>query len=127
MRMSDLGRQGTESAASESGAAPNLPDAPDPSDDAGPGPESRPEPPRGRAWLPSRRQFLSHGVAVTGALVVGSVAGTKIERVREAEIPPPGPPSRVLLDDASELQSTQVRGITFANTSTEETAQRLAP
>jgi FAD/FMN-containing dehydrogenase len=125
--MSDLGGQCTESPASESGAAPNPPDAPDPSDEAEPGPVSRPEPPRGRAWLPSRRQFLSHGVAVTGALVVGSVAGTKIERVRQAAIPPPVPSSRVLLDDASELQATQVRGITFANRSTEETAQRLIP
>jgi FAD/FMN-containing dehydrogenase len=89
--------------------------------------EPGPEPRRRRAWRPSRRQVLSHGIAVAGALIVGEITGNKFEHLRQTSVPPPVPPSRVLLDDASELDATVVRGITFAADSTEQTAQRMIP
>jgi len=134
--MSDLGAERPESAAVEPGVEPNQPEPA--ADDAQPAhgeqhnaepdhAEPDPEPRRRRAWLPSRRQVLTHGVAVAGALVVGGIGGAKFERLRQAAVPPPVLPSRVLLDDASELDATVVRGITFAGGSSAQTAQRMIP
>jgi FAD/FMN-containing dehydrogenase len=115
------GERKTSAAASMPEREPGQPDGV--ADDAEPGHEPR----TWRAWRPSRRQVLSHAVAVAGALVVGEIGGAKFERLRQAAVPPPLPPSRVLLDDASELDATVVRGITFAGDSTERTAQRMIP
>jgi FAD/FMN-containing dehydrogenase len=119
--MTDPGGESTTSVALTPDGEPDHPEAA--ADEAEPGPQPR----QRRAWLPSRRQVLSHGVAVAGALVVGEIAGARFERLRQAAVPPPVPPSRVLLDDASELDATVVRGVTFAAETSEQTAQRLIP
>jgi FAD/FMN-containing dehydrogenase len=80
-----------------------------------------------RRRAPSRRQVLSHGAVAAGALVVGGYVGTRVERVRRGAVPPAAAPSRVLLDDASGLDPTSVRGITFAGASSAETAERMIP
>jgi FAD/FMN-containing dehydrogenase len=75
----------------------------------------------------SRRQVLSHGATMVGALVGGGVGGAWVQRwMSEAEVPPPAAP-RALLNDASGLNPTPVRGITYAGASAEETAARVGP
>jgi FAD/FMN-containing dehydrogenase len=75
----------------------------------------------------SRRQVLSHGATAVGALAVGGVGDARIQLwMREADVPLPAAP-RELLNDASGLNPTPVRGITFAGASTKETAARIGP
>lgn len=75
----------------------------------------------------SRRQVLTHGATAVGALAVGAAGEARIQRwMREAEVPPPAAPS-ALLNDASGLDATPVRGVTFAAASTEVTAARVGP
>jgi len=75
----------------------------------------------------SRRQVLSHGATAVGAFAVGAMGEARIQRwMREAEVPPPAAP-RELLNDASGLNATPVRGITFAGPSTQVTAARIGP
>jgi FAD/FMN-containing dehydrogenase len=75
----------------------------------------------------SRRQVFGYGATAVGAVAVGGVADARIEHwMREAEVPPPAAP-RQLLNDASGLNPTPVRGISFAAASTEETVGRIGP
>lgn len=75
----------------------------------------------------SRRQVLGHGATAVGALAVGAVGDARIQRwMREADVPLPAAP-RELLNDASGLNPTPVRGVTFAGASTKETVARIVP
>jgi FAD/FMN-containing dehydrogenase len=90
-------------------------------------PERIPEQPGRTRRRISRRQVLGHGATALGAIAVGSVGEARIQRwTREAQVPPPTPP-RDLLNDASGLNPTPVRGVTFAGTSVGETVRRVAP
>src|SRR5262245_32579170 len=73
----------------------------------------------------SRRQVLSHGATAVGAFAVGALGEARVQRwMREADVPPPAAP-RDLLNDASGLNATPVRGVTFAGASTQVTAARV--
>jgi FAD/FMN-containing dehydrogenase len=75
----------------------------------------------------TRRQVFSHGATAVGALAVGGVGDARIQGwMREAEVPPPAAP-RELLNDASGLNPTPVRGISFAGASSGETVARIGP
>ena len=74
-----------------------------------------------------RRRLLEYGATAAGALVVGGFAGAAVQRViDDARIPPTvAPPT--LLDDASRLNPTPVRGVVFAGSSTSSTSEVLTP
>src|SRR5829696_3855697 len=62
----------------------------------------------------SRRQVLTYGATAMAGIAVGGVSDARIQLwMREAEVPPPAA-RRELLNDASGLNPTPVRGITFA-------------
>jgi FAD/FMN-containing dehydrogenase len=70
---------------------------------------------------------FGYSATAVGALAVGGVGDERLQLwLREAEVPPPGPP-RELLNDASGLNPTPVRGISFAGASTNETVARIGP
>jgi len=76
---------------------------------------------------PTRRQLLTHGATAAGALVLGSagtLAGTRW--AEKGEIPPAAAPG-ALLDDASRLNPTAVRGVLFAGSSADDTVRTLTP
>jgi FAD/FMN-containing dehydrogenase len=73
----------------------------------------------------SRRQVLTVGATAAGALAVGGFVGAAVQRgIDDAQIPPTVPP-QALLDDASRLNPTAVRGVIFAGSSTRSTTERL--
>jgi len=75
----------------------------------------------------TRRQVLTHSATAVAALAVGAFGEARIQRwMREAEVPPAAAPWE-LLNDASGLDATPVRGVTFAAASTEVTAERVGP
>ncbi|WP_146605702.1 FAD-binding oxidoreductase [Micromonospora craterilacus] len=75
----------------------------------------------------SRRQVLTHGVTAAGALVTGSAATVAVSRwAGQGEIPAASP-SGALLDDASRLNPTAVRGVLFAESSAAATTQAVTP
>jgi FAD/FMN-containing dehydrogenase len=81
---------------------------------------------KGRRRL-SRRQVFGYSAAAVGAVAVGGVGDERIQLwLSEAEVPPP-PPPRQLLNDASGLNPTPVRGISFAGESIDETVARIGP
>jgi FAD/FMN-containing dehydrogenase len=75
----------------------------------------------------SRRQVLTYGATAAGALAVGGFVGAAVQReIDDAQIPPTVPP-QTLLDDASRLNPTPVRGVIFAGSSTTSTSEVLTP
>ncbi len=75
----------------------------------------------------SRRQVLTHGVTAAGALATGSAATVAVTRwAVRGEIPATGP-AGALLDDASRLNPTAVRGVLFAGPSGEATTRTVTP
>jgi FAD/FMN-containing dehydrogenase len=75
----------------------------------------------------SRRQFLAYGATATGALAVGGFVGAAVQReIYDAQIPPTITP-QALLDDASRLNPTAVRGVIFAGSSPTSTREVISP
>ncbi len=75
----------------------------------------------------SRRQLITHGGTAAGALAVGGVGtGAVRQWAEKAQLPPPAPPPGVI-DDASALNPTPVRGVLFAESSTRSTSDVVAP
>jgi FAD/FMN-containing dehydrogenase len=75
----------------------------------------------------SRRQVLTYGATTVGALAVGGFAGAAVQRgIDDAQVPPSDAP-QALLDDASRLNPTPVRGVIFAGSSTTSTSEVLTP
>src|SRR5215207_4403333 len=75
----------------------------------------------------SRRQVLTYGATAMAGIAVGGVGDARLQLwMREADVPPPAAP-RELLNDASGLNPTPVRGITFAGASIAETVARIGP
>jgi len=75
----------------------------------------------------TRRRVLVTGATALGAAALGGVGGAWMQRLADAAKLPPEAPPRTLLDDASGLNPTPVRGLAFADASLEVTAGRLAP
>ncbi|HEX5539968.1 MAG TPA: FAD-binding oxidoreductase [Micromonospora sp.] len=75
----------------------------------------------------SRRQVLTHGVTATGALVAGSAATVAASGWAAQGKIPSTAPSGALLDDASRLNPTAVRGVLFAGNSAKSTTQLVTP
>ncbi|MDM4722196.1 FAD-binding oxidoreductase [Micromonospora sp. WMMA1363] len=79
------------------------------------------------AWRPTWRQVLTHGAAAAGLLALGSLVTRAVANwVAEGAIPPPVPPGPVL-DDASRINPTRVRGVLYAASSAEGTARVVTP
>lgn len=76
---------------------------------------------------PSRRQVLSYSGTAAAALAVGGTGGAALQRFADQGELPPAAPSRTLLNDASGLNPTRVRGITFAASSATDTTALLKP
>jgi FAD/FMN-containing dehydrogenase len=77
--------------------------------------------------MATRRQVLTHGATAAGALVVGSAGTLAVTRwAGKGEIPATTDAS-ALLDDASRLNPTAVRGVLFAKPSADDTARTVAP
>ncbi len=75
----------------------------------------------------SRRQILTYGATAAGALTVGGFVGAAVQReIYDAQIPPTVAP-QALLDDASRLNPTPVRGVIFAGSSTTSTSEVVTP
>jgi FAD/FMN-containing dehydrogenase len=75
----------------------------------------------------SRRQVLTYSATAAGALAVGGFVGAAVQReIDDAQIPPTVAP-QTLLDDASRLNPTPVRGVIFAGSSTRSTSEVLTP
>lgn len=75
----------------------------------------------------TRRRVLATGAVTLGAAALGGIGGAWLQRLSDAAgLPPPAPP-RTLLDDASGLNPTPVRGVTFAEATPDAAAGRLAP
>lgn len=75
----------------------------------------------------TRRRMLATGAIAVGAAALGGVGGAWLQRLSDAaQLPPPALP-RTVLDDASGLNPTPVRGITFADATPEATADRVSP
>jgi len=75
----------------------------------------------------SRRRFLAYGATATGALAVGGFVGAAVQReIYDAQIPPTITP-QALLDDASRLNPTPVRGVIFAGSSATSTRDVISP
>jgi len=75
----------------------------------------------------SRRQVLTYGATAAGALAVGGFVGAAVQReIYDAQIPPTVAP-QFLLDDASRLDPTPVRGVIFAGSSTTSTREVVTP
>ncbi|WP_328478476.1 FAD-binding oxidoreductase [Actinoplanes sp. NBC_00393] len=76
---------------------------------------------------PTRRQVLTHGATAAAALALGSAGTLAATRWAEpGEISGSAAPG-ALLDDASRLNPTSVRGVLFADASSEDTAGTVAP
>jgi FAD/FMN-containing dehydrogenase len=75
----------------------------------------------------SRRNILAFGATALGAAALGGAGGAWLQRLADAARLPPDAAPRTLLDDASRLNPTPVRGVAFADASPEVTADRLAP
>ena len=75
----------------------------------------------------SRRQVFTYGATTVGALTLGGLGGAAAQRwIDDAQIPPTVAP-QTLLDDASRLDPTPVRGVIFADSSTKSTSKLLTP
>lgn len=75
----------------------------------------------------TRRRVLATGAVVLGSAALGGIGGAWLQRLSdESRLPPPAPP-RTLLDDASGLNPTPVRGVAFAEAQPDAAAARLAP
>jgi FAD/FMN-containing dehydrogenase len=75
----------------------------------------------------TRRRFLAYGATATGALAVGGFVGAAVQReIYDAQIPPTITPE-ALLNDASRLNPTAVRGVIFAGSSPTSTRELIAP
>src|SRR5262245_48442780 len=75
----------------------------------------------------SRRQVLTFGATTAGALAVGGIVGAAVQReIDVARIPPTIAPEG-LLNDASRLDPTPVRGVIFAGSSTTSTTEVVTP
>lgn len=75
----------------------------------------------------SRRQVLAYGATTAGALAVGGIAGAAVQRGIDAARIPPTVVPEALLNDASRLNPTPVRGVIFAGSSATSTAEVLTP
>ena len=74
-----------------------------------------------------RRRVLVTGAATLGAAAVGGWATTAVrDRISEPH-PPPRPTAWPLLDDASRLNPTPVKGVVFGADAPDATAARFAP
>jgi FAD/FMN-containing dehydrogenase len=74
-----------------------------------------------------RRRFLAYGATATGALAVGALVGAAVQReIDDAQIPPTITP-QALLDDASRLNPTPVRGVIFAGSTPTSTRELISP
>ena len=75
----------------------------------------------------SRRRLLAYGATATGALAVGGLVGAAVQReIHDAQIPETIMP-QVMLDDASTLNPTPVRGVIFAGSTPTSTRKLLSP
>ncbi|WP_343718221.1 FAD-binding oxidoreductase [Inquilinus sp.] len=75
----------------------------------------------------TRRRMLATGAVTLGAAALGGVGGAWLQRLSDAASLPPPLPSRTLLDDASGLNPTPVRGVAFTEADPDAAAARLAP
>jgi FAD/FMN-containing dehydrogenase len=75
----------------------------------------------------SRRQVLAYGATTAGALAVGGIVGAAVQRGIDAARIPPTIAPEALLNDASRLNPTPVRGVIFAGSSATSTAEVLSP
>ncbi|TWS97572.1 FAD-binding oxidoreductase [Reyranella sp. CPCC 100927] len=82
-------------------------------------------PPRPRRSL--RRRALVGGVTMLGAAAVGGWATTAVQRRIAEPHPLPRPTAWPLLDDASRLNPTPIKGVVFGAESPEATATRFTP
>ncbi|KOU05119.1 hypothetical protein ADK86_07615 [Streptomyces sp. NRRL F-5755] len=60
-------------------------------------------------------------------MVAGGYGGAALQRIADQGRMPPAAPSRTLFNDASGLNPTRVRGVTFAASTAADTAARLQP
>src|SRR5262245_58847791 len=106
----------------EAEAAPPPTPSPQPSTEAtAAGDEPAGDPPAGdlsavavkRRPGVSRRQVLAFGATTAGALTVGGIVGAAVQRGVEAARIPPTVAPEALLNDASRLNPTPVRGVIF--------------
>jgi FAD/FMN-containing dehydrogenase len=75
----------------------------------------------------TRRRVLATGAVTLGAAALGGIGGAWLQRMSDAAaLPSPAPP-RTLLDDASGLNPTPVRGAVYAEVAPDAAAARLAP
>jgi FAD/FMN-containing dehydrogenase len=78
-------------------------------------------------WRPTRRQVLTHGATAAGGMLLGCggavAAGRWAGRGDFPELTDPG----AVLDDASRLNPTAVRGVLFASPSPDDTARTVRP
>jgi FAD/FMN-containing dehydrogenase len=78
-------------------------------------------------WRPTRRQLLTHGATAAGALALGGAGTLGVTRWAEQGEIPATAAAGPLLDDASRLNPTAVRGVLFAAPSADDTARTVAP
>ncbi|GIG02467.1 FAD-binding oxidoreductase [Catellatospora citrea] len=78
-------------------------------------------------WRPTRRQVLTHGATAAGALAVGSAATLAVSDWAAEGAMAPGPPPGALLDDASRINPTAVRGVLYAAPAPDDTARVVGP
>jgi FAD/FMN-containing dehydrogenase len=83
------------------------------------------KPPAKTPW--PRRRILYYGATATAGLAIGAYAGAAAQRwLGQGDIPPALTPHGVL-DDASRLNPTPVRGVVYAGSSGETTRDLLGP
>lgn len=75
----------------------------------------------------TRRQVLTHGATAAGALALGSAATLAVADWAAEGTIPTAPPPGALLDDASRMNPTPVRGVLYAAPSADDTAQVVTP
>ncbi|GGN45478.1 FAD/FMN-containing dehydrogenase [Actinoplanes campanulatus] len=75
----------------------------------------------------TRRQVLTHGVTAAGALALGSAATLSATRWAGLGAIPATSAPGALLDDASRINPTAVRGVLFADPTPERTARTVTP
>lgn len=74
-----------------------------------------------------RRRILAYGATAAGGLAVGGFGGAAVQRWFDRGAVPPTLATRGVLDDASRLNPTAVRGVMFARSSAEATADLVRP
>ena len=74
-----------------------------------------------------RRSVLTYGATAVGGLAIGGYAGAGVQRWLDRGQVPPTLSTHGMLDDASRLNPTPVRGVLFAGNSPESTRDLLKP